>query len=126
MMNETERKAHQNIPPVICYPVHTLPAPDLPLLSHFRSENVEKSVEILVPAREARCFESPLGGFFRITSIEGPQVGDLNLWHKGTKRHLRGREAGLSVAQRTNNYCILSSSYESSTYDIVIDRLFEK
>jgi uncharacterized protein YcgI (DUF1989 family) len=25
----------------------------------------------------------PAGGFFRISSVEGPQVGDLNLWHAG-------------------------------------------
>ena len=56
MMDETERKAHQNIPPVICYPGHTLPAPDLKLLLRFRTGDVEKSVEILVPPREARCF----------------------------------------------------------------------
>ncbi len=33
-----------------------------------------------VPPREAACFDVPAGHFFRITSIEGPQVGDLNLW----------------------------------------------
>ena len=86
MLEKTERKAHQNLPPVICYPVHTLPAPDLNLLSRFRIENVEKSGERLVPPREARCFEVPQGGFFRITSIEGPQVGDLNLWNKNNRR----------------------------------------
>ena len=86
IMDEIERKAHQNIPPVICYPVYSLPAPNLTLLSRFRKENVKKCDEILVPAREARCFEVPLGGFFRITSIKGPQVGDLNLWHKGNKK----------------------------------------
>ena len=30
--------------------------------------------------RDAACFSVPAGGFFRITSVEGPQVGDLNLW----------------------------------------------
>ena len=86
IMDETERKAHQNIPPVICYPVYSLAVPNLTMLSRFRKENVKKSDEILVPPREARCFEVPLGGFFRITCIEGPQVGDLNLWHKGNKK----------------------------------------
>ena len=42
MMDETDREAHQKLPPVICYPVDTLPAPDLNLLSRFRAENVEK------------------------------------------------------------------------------------
>ena len=34
----------------------------------------------MVPPREARCFDVPFGSFFRITSVEGSQVGDLNLW----------------------------------------------
>ena len=85
MMDETDREAHQKLPPVICYPVDTLPAPDLNLLSRFRAENVEKSAELIVPPRDARCFEVPQGGFFRITSIEGPQVGDLNLWSRDNK-----------------------------------------
>ena len=29
MMDETDREAHQKLPPVICYPVDTLPAPCL-------------------------------------------------------------------------------------------------
>ena len=33
-----------------------------------------------MPARDAASFEVPAGHFFRITSIEGPQVGDLNLF----------------------------------------------
>lgn len=37
--------------------------------------------ETLIPPREARCFNVPAGHFFRISSVEGPQVGDLNLWH---------------------------------------------
>jgi uncharacterized protein YcgI (DUF1989 family) len=37
----------------------------------------------MVAPRDASCFEVPAGGFFRITSVEGPQVGDLNLWHAG-------------------------------------------
>ncbi len=79
--DQSDRKVHQQIPPTICYPVETLPAPDLKLLKQFRAENVEKYEELLIPPRDARCFSVPKGGFFRITSIEGPQVGDLNLWN---------------------------------------------
>ena len=78
---QTDRKAHHQIPPVVCYPVESLASPDLKLLRHFRSNNVEKCEELLVPPRDARCFGIPKGGFFRITSVEGSQVGDLNLWH---------------------------------------------
>jgi uncharacterized protein len=66
--------------PVICYPVATLPAPDLPAIRAAR-DGWAKTGETLVPARQARCFRVPAGQFFRITSVEGPQVGDLNLWN---------------------------------------------
>ncbi|MEZ0172114.1 urea carboxylase-associated family protein [Microvirga sp. TS319] len=71
-----ERRA---VPPVICYPVDTLPRPNLSAYQAAR-EGWEKMDEVIVPPREARCFSVPAGSFFRIVSIEGPQVGDLNLW----------------------------------------------
>ncbi len=43
---------------------------------------MEKVDELLVPARDARCWSLPAGHFCRIVSVEGPQVGDLNLWHR--------------------------------------------
>lgn len=69
---------HRALPPVVCYPPETLPAPDLELYAAAR-QSARKVSETRVPPREARCFEVPAGHFFRITSIEGPQVGDLNL-----------------------------------------------
>lgn len=74
--------ARRRIPPVICYPVDTLPRPDLAAYRAAR-DGWEKVDEVLVPPREARCFHVPAGSFFRIVSIEGPQVGDLNLWSAG-------------------------------------------
>lgn len=72
--------ARRAIPPVICYPVETLPHPDV---AGYRAVRPGWDLigEVIVPPREARVFEVPAGHFFRITSIEGPQVGDLNLWH---------------------------------------------
>jgi uncharacterized protein len=67
------------VKPVICYPVEGLPAPDLAAYQGVRS-GWQKTAEVLVPARDARCFTVPAGQFFRITSVDGPQVGDLNLW----------------------------------------------
>lgn len=67
------------VAPVICYPVEGLPPPDLAPF-HAAREGWSQIAEVLVPAREARCFEVPAGHFFRISSVEGPQVGDLNLW----------------------------------------------
>lgn len=72
--------SRQAIAPVICYPPDTLlPAPlDLYRAARASAEKVDK---VLVPARDARCFSVPAGSFFRISSVDGPQVGDLNLWN---------------------------------------------
>lgn len=37
--------------------------------------------EVIVPPRDGRCFKVPAGHFFRVVSVEGPQVGDMNLWN---------------------------------------------
>ena len=68
------------VKPVICYPVESLVQPDLAAYRSAR-EDWRKTGEIMVPPREGRCFEVPAGHFFRVVSIEGPQVGDLNLWN---------------------------------------------
>lgn len=67
------------IAPVICYPVETLPRPDVAAYRAVRA-GWEKIVHLRIPPREAGTFEVPAGCFFRILSVEGPQVGDLNLW----------------------------------------------
>ena len=72
-----ERRA---VTPVICYPDDTLPKPDMALYGKVR-ETLEKVDEVIVPPRDARCFTVPAGHFFRIVSVEGSQVGDLNLHH---------------------------------------------
>ena len=72
--------ARRAIEPVIVYPNGTLPPPDLSLYRAARA-GATKMGEVLVPPREGGCFNVPAGGFFRISSVEGPQVGDLNLWN---------------------------------------------
>ncbi len=72
--------ARRAVAPVICYPNDTLPVPDLALYAQAR-EGARKVAEVVVPPREAACFRAAAGQFFRITSVDGPQVGDLNLWH---------------------------------------------
>lgn len=72
--------ARRAIEPVICYPNETLPDPGLAEL-HKAFKGLSKVTEITVPPRDARCFHVPAGGAFRITSIDAPQVGDLNLWN---------------------------------------------
>ncbi len=71
-----ERRA---IRPVICYPVDTLPRPDLAAYRAAR-EGWTKIAEAIAPPRDACAFHVPAGCFVRIVSVDGPQVGDLNLW----------------------------------------------
>ena len=75
-----DAKLMKSIAPVICYPINTLPAYDAQLYNSARAQ-MELIETIIVPPREAMTFRVPAGNFFRITSIEGSQVGDLNLWH---------------------------------------------
>ncbi len=67
---------------MVCYPVGELPASDLAAYRAAR-EIWTRTDTIVVPPREARAFKVPAGHFFRIVSLEGPQVGDLNLWSEG-------------------------------------------
>ncbi|MDX3808300.1 MAG: DUF1989 domain-containing protein [Bosea sp. (in: a-proteobacteria)] len=67
-------------PAVVVYPNGTLPPPDMTMLAAARA-SLRKTDEIIVPPREGGSFRVPKGHFFRIVSIEGPQVGDLNLWN---------------------------------------------
>jgi len=72
--------ARRAVRPVICYPTETLPKPDLALYQSALGGAQLVAAET-VPAREAATIDVPAGSFLRIKSIEGPQVGDLNLFH---------------------------------------------
>ncbi len=76
----TDADARRAIEPVICYPTDTLPQPDMALY-HRARQALTKIDEVKVPARDAVVFKVPAGQYFRIASVEGPQVGDLNLWN---------------------------------------------
>ena len=82
--------------PVICYPVDGLAQPDISAYRKAR-EGWTKVEELLVPARDARCFSVPAGSFFRIVSVEGPQVGDLDLFSAidPTERFYSGKTRAL-------------------------------
>ena len=73
--------ARRAVEPVIVYPNGTLAPPDLCLYRSARA-GASKTSEVLVQPREGGCFHVPAGDFFRISSVEGPQVGDLNLWNE--------------------------------------------
>ncbi len=84
------------VAPVICYPVDTLPRPDMAAYEKARAA-LEKIDEVLVPPRDAKTFSVPRGHFFRIIGVEGPQVGDLNLWAANdlTERFYSGKTRAL-------------------------------
>lgn len=88
-----ERRA---IPPVVCYPPETLQPPDLKLYEHAR-QSAKPVARVVIPPREARTFKVLAGQFFRITSVEGPQVGDLNLHnlHDLSERFYSGKTRAL-------------------------------
>jgi len=67
-------------PAVTVYRLDMLPEFDAAAYAWAR-QTLTKIDEVVVPPREARAFKVPAGHFFRIFSIEGPQVGDLNLWN---------------------------------------------
>ncbi len=84
------RSAHTTAPPdaaarrgakaVVVYSVERLPPFDAAFYNAARSE-LTKVSELMVPPRDARAFSVPAGHFLRIVSVEGSQVGDLNLWN---------------------------------------------
>jgi uncharacterized protein YcgI (DUF1989 family) len=64
----------------ICYQVDDLPTYDHLYYQQARA-TLEKIDEIIIPPRDANNFVVPAGHFFRIVSVEGSQVGDLNLFN---------------------------------------------
>ncbi len=96
MIEPADAQDRRNIAPVICYPNTTLP--NVPLGNLRAARSAAELIEtVTVPAREARTFHVPAGGYFRITSVEGPQVGDLNLWNANdlTERFYSGKTRAL-------------------------------
>jgi uncharacterized protein len=88
--------------PIIVYPVDNLPAYDAAFYDNARA-GMAKVGEMTVPPREARAFDIPAGHFFRILSIEGPQVGDLNLWNAANlaERFFSGKTRALNATHVT-------------------------
>lgn len=110
MNTPADAAARRAVKPVICYPVETLPQPDLAAYAGFRAHAV-KTGEVLARPREAATFRVPAGGFFRISSVEGPQVGDLNLWHGDdlSERFYSGKTRALHGTHVTTGQRLWSS-----------------
>ncbi|RYC33620.1 DUF1989 domain-containing protein [Lichenibacterium minor] len=99
----SDAAARRSRPAVVVYPVETLPSPDMARLLDAR-RTLALVDAVVVPPRDAACFEVPRGHFCRIVSVGGPQVGDLNLWNSadlsegffsGKTRALHGTHVGV-------------------------------
>ena len=86
----------RSAPPVLTYSVEQLPSFNAAFYNRARAE-ASKVAELTVPPREGKALEVSAGHFFRIVSVEGPQVGDLNLWnaHDLTDRFYSGKTRAL-------------------------------
>lgn len=105
-----DAEARRAVEPVICYPNDTLPVPDLGAYAHALSTAEVVDVAIAAP-RDACTFRVPAGSFFRIVSVDGPQVGDLNLWnaHDLSERFYSGKTRALHGTHVTKGERLWSS-----------------
>ncbi|WP_320824128.1 urea carboxylase-associated family protein [Reinekea sp.] len=84
---------------LVCYEVDGLPQYDSALYQRAK-QGMQKVAEVFIPPREGATFDVPAGHFFRIVSVEGPQVGDLNLWnaHDLSERFYSGKTRQLHAS----------------------------
>lgn len=98
-----DAEARKSVAPVICYPTDTLPAFDAEFYAQAQAGMVHVD-DVVVQPRQANTIEVPAGHIFRIVSMDGSQVGDLNLWnahdlserfYSGKTRALHGTHVGV-------------------------------
>ena len=84
--------ARRAAPPLVCYRVDQLPPSGLEAKAAAAATATVVDT-VTVPPRDARVVAVPAGHTFRITSVDGPQVGDLNLWnaHDLSERFFSGK-----------------------------------
>ena len=102
--------ARRAAPPIVSYAVENLPPFEAELYATAR-DSMELLDEVVVPPREARTFVVPAGHFFRIVSVGGSQVGDLNLWnsHDLDERFFSGKTRQLHASHLTTGDRLWSS-----------------
>ena len=90
------------VKPVIVYALDRLPNYDAAFYANART-GMAKIGETVVPPRAGRAFDVPAGHLFRIVSVEGPQVGDLNLWSAANlaERFFSGKTRALNATHVT-------------------------
>ena len=99
----TDAKKRKAVKPAICYPINSLQNYDCDFYNSLKKD-MQFIKKIIIPPRSASTIEVPAGCIFRILSVEGPQVGDLNLWnmnnldekfYSGKTRALHGTHVGV-------------------------------
>ena len=99
----TDADVRRRALPVVVYDPATLPPVDWARVTQLKAGMTHKAT-IMVPPRDGRTFVIPAGHICRIVSVDGPQVGDLNLWHahdpnerffSGKTRALHGTHVGV-------------------------------
>ncbi|KAM4060679.1 meiotic chromosome segregation protein [Hirsutella rhossiliensis] len=86
---EERLKARDNVPPPV--PAY-LPKAGSPLAVDKEAYEAIQSAprvlaeEFTLPIRSGRAWEAPAGSIVRISTPEGPQVGDLNIWNRHNPR----------------------------------------
>ncbi len=105
-----DAELRRSAPPVICYDIDHLPTYDATLYDRARRD-MTKINEVTVPPRDAATFEIPAGHFFRIISVDGPQVGDLNLWNSAdlSERFFSGKTRQLHASHLSTGDRLWSS-----------------
>ncbi len=109
-MEPIDAPSRRAVKPIIRYPDDNLPRPNLALYQ-AASKGATLVDEVTIPPRDARCFTVPAGHFSRITSVEGPHVGDLNLWNAEnlTERFYSGKTRALHGTHITTGQQMWSS-----------------
>ncbi len=74
-----DAEVRRSVKPVIVYGSDALQTPDIAAYRIARTA-AEKIGERIVAPRDGGAFRVAAGQFFRISCMEGTQVGDLNLW----------------------------------------------
>ncbi len=92
----------RSVAPVVTYSVDRLPPVDAAFYAKARN-GMTLMDSVLVPHRDGRAFRVPKGHFFRIVSVDGPQVGDLNLWNaeNPAERFFSGKTRALHATHVT-------------------------
>lgn len=110
MQPPADAEARRARPSVVTYRIDQLPTVDLPLRQRAMA-SATMTQTVIVPPRDGAAVKVPAGHILRIVSVDGPQVGDLNLWnaHDLTERFFSGKTRALHATHVTTGNQLWSS-----------------